>query len=35
MFRALWIASLASNLGTWIQNVGAAWLLASLARPSR
>src|SRR5262245_55961728 len=31
MFRALWIASLASNLGTWIQNVGAAWLMTSLA----
>ncbi len=31
MFRALWIASLASNLGTWIQNVGAAWLMTALA----
>jgi MFS family permease len=31
MFRALWTASLASNLGTWIQNVGAAWLMTSLA----
>jgi MFS family permease len=31
MFRALWIASLASNFGTWIQNVGAAWLMTSLA----
>jgi len=31
MFRALWIASLASNLGTWIQNVGAAWLMTMLA----
>src|SRR5262245_41720782 len=31
MFRALWIASLASNLGTWIQNVGAAWMMTSLA----
>jgi MFS family permease len=30
-FRALWIAGLASNLGTWIQNVGAAWLMTSLA----
>jgi MFS family permease len=30
-FRALWIASLASNFGTWIQNVGAAWLMTSLA----
>src|SRR5215813_13082106 len=31
MFRALWIASLASNLGAWIQNVGASWLMTSLA----
>jgi MFS family permease len=31
VFRALWIAGLASNLGTWIQNVGAAWLMMSLA----
>jgi len=31
VFRALWIASLASNLGTWVQNVGAAWLMTSLA----
>jgi len=31
VFRALWIAGLASNVGTWIQNVGAAWLMTSLA----
>jgi MFS family permease len=31
VFRALWIAGLASNLGTWMQNVGAAWLMTSLA----
>ena len=30
VFRALWIASLASNVGTWVQNVGAAWLMVSL-----
>src|SRR5262245_57766462 len=30
IFRALWIASLASNLGTWLQNVGAGWLMTSL-----
>jgi MFS family permease len=30
-FRALWVASVASNVGTWIQNVGAAWLMTSLA----
>src|SRR5437870_13442180 len=31
LFRALWIASVASNVGTWMQNVGAAWLMTSLA----
>jgi MFS family permease len=31
VFRALWIASVASNVGTWVQNVGAAWLMTSLA----
>ncbi|MGV9676839.1 MFS transporter [Nocardia sp. NPDC003482] len=27
VFRALWIAQLVSNLGTWMQTVGAQWLL--------
>ena len=31
MFRSIWIASLASNLGTWMQNVGAAWLMTAIA----
>jgi MFS family permease len=31
LFRALWIASLASNIGTWMQNVGAGWLMAELS----
>jgi hypothetical protein len=31
LFRSLWIASLASNLGTWMQSVGAAWLMTDLA----
>src|SRR5436853_4218872 len=31
LFRALWLASVASNVGTWMQNVGAAWLMTSLA----
>src|SRR5438067_1712250 len=31
MFRWLWIASLASNLGTWMQNVGASWLMTELS----
>jgi MFS family permease len=30
VFRAIWIASVASNLGTWMQNVGAVWLMTSL-----
>src|SRR5258708_32268028 len=30
LFRALWIASLVSNLGTWMQEVGEAWLMTSL-----
>src|SRR5262249_31601299 len=30
VFRALWIASLTSNIGTWMQNVGAAWLMTCL-----
>jgi MFS family permease len=31
LFRAIWIAGLASNVGTWMQNVAAAWLMTSLA----
>lgn len=31
VFRMLWIAAFASNIGTWIQDVGAAWLMTSLA----
>ena len=27
----LWIATLASNTGLWIQNTGAGWLMTSLA----
>ena len=27
LFRALWIAALVSNVGTWMQTVGAQWLL--------
>src|SRR5262245_1908306 len=29
-FRAIWIANLASNLGSMIQSVGAAWLMTDL-----
>jgi MFS family permease len=31
LFRAIWLASVTSNIGTWMQNVGAAWLMTSLA----
>ncbi len=30
VFRALGIASVASNVGTWMQEVGAAWLMTTL-----
>lgn len=30
VFRALWLAALGSNIGTWIENVGEAWLMTSL-----
>ena len=29
-FRRLWLASVVSNVGTWMQNVGAVWLMATL-----
>ena len=32
IFRAVWFASMASNFGGMIQSVGAAWLMASIAR---
>jgi len=31
VFRALWLASVASNIGTTMQDVGGAWLMTSLA----
>ena len=30
MFRAMWIASVASNIGTWMHTVGASWLMTTL-----
>lgn len=30
-FRALWIATLASNIGTWMHDIGAGWLMTSLS----
>ncbi|MCL4501203.1 MAG: MFS transporter, partial [Deltaproteobacteria bacterium] len=32
VFRALWIATLVSNIGTWMQSVGAAWFMTSLSK---
>jgi len=31
VFFWLWLAALVSNIGTWMQNVGAAWLMTSLS----
>jgi MFS family permease len=31
LFRALWIAAVASNVGTWMEDVGEAWLMTSLS----
>src|SRR5207248_6232607 len=30
LFRVMWIASVVSNVGTWMQNVGGAWLMTDL-----
>jgi predicted MFS family arabinose efflux permease/quinol monooxygenase YgiN len=30
LFRNLWIASIVSNVGTWMHDVGAGWLMTSL-----
>jgi MFS family permease len=31
LFRGLWIATIVSNIGTWMHEVGAGWLMTSLA----
>ena len=31
VFRALWIASVVSNIGSWMQDVGESWLMTSLS----
>ena len=31
MFRAMWIASVVSNVGTWMHTVAAGWLMTTLA----
>lgn len=30
LFRALWIATVVSNIGTWVHEVGAGWLMVTL-----
>jgi MFS family permease len=30
VFRSIWIATVVSNIGTWMQSVGVAWLMTSL-----
>jgi MFS family permease/quinol monooxygenase YgiN len=30
LFRALWIATVVSNVGTWVHEVGAGWLMVTL-----
>lgn len=31
LFRALWIATIVSNIGTWMHDAGAGWLMTSLS----
>ena len=31
LFRSLWIATIVSNVGSWMQDVGAGWLMTSLS----
>ncbi|MBK5218479.1 MAG: MFS transporter [Thermoleophilia bacterium] len=31
-FRLLWLSSVSANTGTWMQSVGAAWLMTELTR---
>ena len=30
LFRVLWIATVVSNIGTWMQNAAAGWLMTDL-----
>src|SRR5215468_6785557 len=32
VFRVLWIATIVSNLGTWMQDVGESWLMVSFTK---
>ena len=29
LFRSIWIATVISNVGTWMQSLGVAWLIAA------
>jgi len=31
LFRNIWLATVASNIGTWMQEIGAGWLMTSLS----
>src|SRR5262249_46356729 len=31
LFRALWVAPVVSNVGTWMQDVSSSWLMTSLS----
>ena len=31
LFRAIWIAAMASNIGTWMHTMGASWMMTTLA----
>ena len=31
VFRALWLATVASNVGTWMHDTAATWLMTSLS----
>ncbi|MGA7594411.1 MAG: MFS transporter, partial [Gallionella sp.] len=31
VFRMLWIASVVSNIGSWMHEVGAGWLMTTLS----
>ncbi|MFC7067932.1 MFS transporter [Brucella rhizosphaerae] len=35
LFRSLWMANTVSNLGTWMQGMGAAWLMAQLSQSTQ
>jgi hypothetical protein len=32
LFRSLWIAAVVSNVGTWVEDIGVAWLMTSLTK---